>query len=82
MQFDTYDTPFLVGLKLVNDKGQVVLCVGQIDKPSRMNNDNYPVKEFAIDSDERLVGVRSWQSGEGYAQHFNCQLLIARDYLF
>lgn len=78
MQFDNYDTPFLVGLKLINDKGKVVLSVGQIDKPSRMNNENYPVKQHLIEPDERIVGVKSWQSGEGYAQHYNCQFLIAR----
>ncbi len=72
MQYDNYDTPFLVGLKFINDKGAAVLTIGQIDKPSRMNNSNYPIKEFTIDPDERLVGVKSWQSGEGYAQHFNC----------
>lgn len=48
MQYDNYDEPFLVGLKFINKAGKTLLSAGLIDKASRVNNPNFPVKELVI----------------------------------
>jgi hypothetical protein len=67
MQFDNYEEPFLVGLKFYDSTGKALLVAGLIEKASRLNNPNFPIKEFILEKDERIVGVTSRQSGERYA---------------
>ena len=59
MQYDNYDEPFLVGLKFLDKSNKVLLSVGLIDKQSRLNNPNFPIKEFVLLDGERLLGIES-----------------------
>lgn len=59
MQFDIYEEPFLVGLKFYDETGKTLLVAGLIEKASRLNNPNFPIKEFILEKGERIVGVTS-----------------------
>ena len=79
MMTDAYDDePSLVGLKFLSVKGKTLMSAGLIDKPSRINNPNFPVEEIVLSQGERIVGVKSRQDGEKSAIHYNLKMLIAK----
>ena len=64
------DYPSLQGLKFFDEKNVLIYEIGKHDK-------SYLVKEVLLKEDERIVGFWSTKRLDGYAGHFDLQLMIA-----
>ncbi len=49
----------LIGLKLLDRANRVLLAVGSIDDPGFVADKDWPVQEFQLGDNERIVGVKS-----------------------
>ena len=60
----------LQGLKFFDEKNVLIYEIGKHDK-------SYLVKEVLLKEDERIVGFWSTKWKDGFAAHFDFQLMIA-----
>ena len=56
--------------------GDVILQAGFINKP---NASIYAVKDYDLDEDERILGVKSGLREKGTARHWDLQFIIGKN---
>ena len=70
----------LWGIRVYNKSGGVVFTTGYyIEKDSERNDPNSELVTFELAAGERIIGIRSHDSGRGYADHYNVQFVIGRE---
>jgi hypothetical protein len=60
----------MMGCKWIGDDGTVLLAVGEIDNPDfRILSEDFVFTSFTLNSNQRLVGVKSGSEWELDASH-------------
>ena len=67
----------LNGIRMKNQSGAVIFTTGgEIEKNGRRHYPRFQLNSFELKPDERIIGIRSHDDGQGWAWHYNVQFVI------
>ena len=74
------DNSLLAGMRVYNKSGKVVFTTGYyIERDHYRNHPDLQLVTFELAAGERIIGIRSHDTGSGEAYHYNVQFVIGRE---
>ena len=75
VKYSDYADGTFAGIIFFDESGEPILQAGFINKP---NAAIYAVKDYELDEDERIIGVKSGLREKGAARHWDLQFIIGK----
>jgi len=70
------DKSLLLGIKFIDKDAKTLLSAGKIDSNLYRGKRDFPIKEFELADNERLIGIKSSLRGWKDGHHFDFSFII------